>query len=442
MLNGKYVRPISNLILSKIRSGKGDGSLLQYLDEDNHFDYDYKEWDNLNIKNLLATIAVEDDFNSTQISELTEECLSKVKDELYLNFKDYIISVVPAALSNSITNSSGETNKEVLEKIIDLEVIDLIIKFKSLRGNEEGILNSSTGPLDRVVTPAMGIEALANMVSVVGSYISKGFVFDPDRMKNELVVFKAEFKNALHWLNNTTETVRVRDLERFFIDSKVAEHLALAEISENVFKQFMNFITEMERDDFEDFRKRTSNLPFSRLSQTQKNDYHSLRNKYRKLKSLVKQMTSSYDFRRIMRTGSRRGERLLDYIKTNYLLVKVLGDQVTATVKRKISFDVARLVVEDNTEGGFAEQFVTNVAQHSLNVQSNNKWSITKWLFYDKGDFDWSALRRTTAGRKALTYYCEYILLPKMLNARLSRTIMRQRTENFESLLREAQGQN
>lgn len=442
VLNGKYVRPISDLILSKIRSGKGDGSLLQYLDEENHFDYDYKEWDNKNIKNLLATIAVDDQLNSTHISELTEECLKKVKDELYLNFKDYIISVVPAAINNSTTNSAGETNREVLEKIIDLEVIDLIIKFKSLRGNDEGILNSSTSPLDRVVTPVMGIEALANMVSVVGSYISKGFVFDPDRMKTELVVFKAEFKNALHWLNNTTETVRVRDLERFFVDSKVADHLALAEISENVFKQFMNFITEMERDDFEDFRKRTSNRSYGQLSQTQKNDYHSLRNKYRKLKVLVKQMTSSYDFRRIMRTGSRRGEKLLEYIKTNYLLVKVLGDQVTATVKRKISFDVARLVVEDNTEGGFAEQFVKNVAQHSLNVQSNNKWSITKWLFYDKGDFDWSALRRTTAGRKALTYYCEYILLPKMLNARLSRTVMRQRTENFESLIREAQGQN
>jgi len=440
--SGKSSRPIIDLILTKIRSGKGDGSLLLYLDEENNFDYDFKYWDNKNIKNLLATIAKDDQFQSTQVAELTDECLKQVKDELYLNFKDYIISVIPAAVGGNGSNSTGETHREVLEKVIDLEMIDLIIKFKSLRGDEQGVLNSSTSPLDRVVTPAMGIEALANMVVVVGDYISKGFIFDPDRMKTELVVFKSEFKNALHWLNNTTETVRVRDLERFFVDSKVADHLALAEISENVYRQFMNFITEMERDDFNDFRRRTGNRTYAQLSQTQKNDYHSLGVKYRKLKRLVKQMTSSYDFRRIMRTGSRRGEKLLEYIKTNYLLVQVLGDQVTATVKRKISFDVARLVVEDNTEGGFAEQFVKNVAQHSLNVQSNNKWSITKWLFYDKGDFNWSALRRTTAGRKALTYYCEYILLPKMLNARLSRTVMRQRTENFESLLREAQGQN
>ncbi len=440
--DGKHARPISELILTKIRSGKGDGSLLMYLDEENQFDYDFKHWDNLNIKNLLATIARNDQFNNDQIQKMTDGCLKIIKDELYVNFKDYIISVVPAAVSSSGTNRTGETHREVLEKIIDLEMIDLIIKFKSMRGDAEGVLNSTASPLDRVVTPAMGIEALANMVVVVGSYISKGFIFDPDRMKTELVVFKSEFKNALHWLNNTSETVRIRDLERFFIDSKVADHLALAEISENVYTQFMNFVTEMEREDFEDFKRRTGYRAYANLSQAQKNDYHSLADKYRKLKRLVKQMTSSYDFRRIMRTGSRRGEKLLDYIKTNYLLVQVLGDQVTSTVKRKIGFDVARLVVEDNTAGGFAEQFVKNVAQHSLNVQSNNKWSITKWLFYDKGDFDWSALRRTTAGRKALTYYCEYILLPKMLNARLSRTVMRQRTENFESLLKEAQGQN
>lgn len=321
-------------------------------------------------------------------------------------------------------------------------MIDLIIKFKSLRGDEEGILNSSASPLDRVVTPAMGIKALANMITVVGSYISKGFIFDPDRMKTELVVFKAEFKNALHWLNNTSEIVRVRDLERFFIESKAADHLALAEISENVHRQFMNFITEMEREDFDSFKSRTKNSSYQNLSAVQKKDYHSLGAKYRKLRELVKQMTSSYDFRRIMRTGSRRGERLIGYIKENYLLVKVLGDNVSASVKRKISFDVARLVVEDNTEGGFAEQFVKNVAQHTLNVQSNNKWSITKWLFYDNEDFDWGNLRRTQAGRTALSYYCEYVLLPKMLNARLSKTVMRQRAEHFVALLKKAQGQN
>ncbi|MCO4792068.1 MAG: hypothetical protein KC493_00030 [Bacteriovoracaceae bacterium] len=441
-LNGKMVRPIYELIMTKIRAGKGDGSLLMYLDESNQFDYDFKYWDNKNIKNLLSTLAKNDSVGGDHIKELTDICLKSVKDELYLKFKDYIISVIPAAFDGSQINRAGESNIEVIDKIVDLEMIDLIIKFKSLKGDEDGVLNSTASPLDKVITPAMGIQVLSNMIAVVGSYISKGFVFDPDRMKTELVVFKAEFKNALHWINTTTDVVRVRDLERFFIESKVADHLALAEVSENVYRQFMNFITEMEREDFESFKRRTGNRSYGSLSTAQRNDYRSLGEKYRKLKSLVRKMTSSYDFRRIMRTGSRRGEQVLDFIKENYLLVRVLGDNVSSTTKRKIGFDVARLIVRDNTEGGFAEQFVKNIAQHSLNVQSNNKWSITKWLFYDKGDFNWSHLRRTTAGRKALTYYCEYILLPKMLNAKLSKTVMRQRTEHFSELLKEAQGQN
>ena len=304
------------------------------------------------------------------------------------------------------------------------------------------MLNGNLSPADRVITPALGVQALSNMVQIIGGYISKGFIFDSDRMKTELLVFKSELKNALYYLSSTSDVVRVSDLDSFFTESTIADHLALAEVSENVHRQFLNFIVDMEREDFAEFKRKTNNKSYNRLSDQHKSEYNTLRTKYRKLRDLVKTMTSSYDFRRIMRTGSVRGKNLLAYIKEFYLLPQILGDRVSPAVKRKISYDIARLIIQDNTEGGFAEQFVHRVAQQSLTTQSNNKWSVTKWLFYGKGDFDWTSLRRTASGRKAIEYYSQYILLPKILDTKLSATVIRQRRERFESLLSEAQNEN
>ena len=292
------------------------------------------------------------------------------------------------------------------------------------------------------MTCSLGVQVLSNMVKIIGRYISKGFIFDPDRMKTELLVFKSELKNALHYLSTTSDVVRVSDLNSFFTESTIADHLALAEVSENVYRQFLNFIVDMESEDFNKFKTKTYNKPYSSLSAEHKTEYNSLRSKYRKLRDLAKTMTSSYDFRRILRTGSVRGKDLLAYIKVNYLLPQIMGDRVSPSVKRKISYDIARLIIEDNTEGGFAEQFVHRVAQQTLTTQSNNKWSITKWLFYGKGDFDWTSLRRTASGRRAIEYYSRYILLPKILDTQLSTTAKRQRKEKFENLLYQAQDEN
>lgn len=439
--SGDNTRSLGQLLESLTRTGSGSNSLLSVYSDENTFSYDFKKNDLNNIRSLLSTLAKNPKINANWMKDQTKNCQQALKTKLYEGFREFIIRNVPA-LDESSVNQAGETNREVFEKLIDLEMIDLLIKFKSLRSDSEGVLNSSLPPMERVITPAMGVMALSNMVKIAGSYISKGFIFDPDRMKTELVVFKSELKNALYYINTTSETVRVADLERFFTESTIADHFALAEVAENVHRQFMNFIIDMEREDFEAFKRRTNNKPFSQLSEAGKKDYYALRDKYRNLRALVKTMTSSYDFRRIMRTGSTRGKRIVKYIKENYLLPQILGDRIAPAVKRKISYDIARLIVEDNTEGGFAEQFVHRVAQQKLTTQSNNKWSITKWLFYGKGDFDWTSLRKTDAGRKAIEYYSQYILLPKILNANLSATTQRQRIEKFESLLSEAQGEN
>jgi hypothetical protein len=434
-------RSLGQLLESLSRANLGAISFLSITSDEHTFSYDYKKNDIKNIKRLLSTIAKNKNINRRWLLKETKDCQRDLKDDLYEGFRAFILKSVPD-LDHASLNNAGETNRDVFEKLIDLELIDLIIKFKSIRSDSAGVLNSSLPPRERVITPALGLNAMTNMINVVGAYISKGFIFDQERMKTELIIFKSELKNALIYINTTPGVVRVSDLNNFFTESTIADHLALAQVSENVHGQFLNFIIDMEREDFTEFKRRTNNNSYSQLSVAQRSDYNFLKNKYRKLRELVKTMTSSYDFRRIMRTGSVRGKKLLGYIKENYILPQILGDRVSPAVKRKISYDIARLIIEDNTEGGFAEQFVHRVAQQSLSAQANNKWSITKWLFYSKGDFDWTSLRKTASGRKAIEYYSQYILLPRILDSNLSVITKRQRKEKFEQLLSDAQSEN
>ena len=153
-------------------------------------------------------------------------------------------------------------------------------------------------------------------------------------------------------------------------------------------------------------------------------------------------MTSSYDFRRIFNVHNREGRAALDLIMQNEFIPRVTGRIPSATNRAAVDEAIAERILADNTAGGFAERFVREMAQEYLTEQSRSKWALTKWLFYDTGDFDWEVLRGTPSGKKAIEYYGRYVLLPKMLGKNVSRYQENIHKTRFEALLREAQSEN
>lgn len=379
---------------------------------------------------LLEALANTDTLNTDWFEEKLRSCREGTHTFLMQGLKNHLIQMIPA-INHSGVNRVGESNKEVLESFLDAELLELVLRLKIHKGDKGGELNSAEDdPTQKVVTSTLTLDALSNFMKILGNYVSDGFIYEKDKMKTELVIFREELKRALKWINAQARPIRIAELGDFFSESTFADHLAQAMVSEMVRDNFMSFLQDMEQDELRSSRQGSG------YTQSE------IKAKFKKLRTHTKSMTTYYDFSHIIRPKSTKGGRLLKLIKENHLLPKLIGDEVSSYTKEKIKNDVATAILRDNTEGGFAELFVKEIAQLELSKKKSSHWAITRFFFYDTDDFDWDAIRKTKAGKKAIEYYGKEILLPKMLGKSLTSYEEGLRMKRFKRILDDAISEN
>ncbi|MFT6069706.1 MAG: hypothetical protein ACJAT2_001513 [Bacteriovoracaceae bacterium] len=379
---------------------------------------------------LLEAVSHTDFLNESWFVEKLKKCRDGTHTFLMQGLKNHLVQMIPAINYNGV-NRVGQSNKEVLESFLDAELLELVLRLKIHKGDKGGELNSAEDdPTQKVVTSTLTLDALSNFMKILGGYISDGFIYEKDKMKTELVIFREELKRALKWINGQARPIRIAELGDFFSESTFADHLAQAMVSEMVRDNFMSFIRDMELDELRASRQGSG------YTQAE------VKTKFRKLRGHTKTMTSYYDFSHIIRPKSTAGGRLLKLIKENHLLPKLIGDEVSSYTREKIKNDVANAILRDNTVGGFAELFVREIAELELSKKKSSHWAITRYFFYDSDDFDWDALRKTKAGKKAIEYYGKQILLPKMLGKSLTSYEEGLRMKRFKSILDDAISEN
>lgn len=407
---------------------------------------------NLSAINSLGNIEEKDkylSFFAEQHDELLKgasECESNLDQAIVIGVKNYFLKKVPS-LGNL---ADSEKNKKVLANFFDEEMISQILKFNEVNASRRKDAGVDLGALvsdERVITTEFGVSSLANFLDTLGSYFDKGFVYDESGMRTELVVFKSQLKDFLHWYNSNPDTVTIREAKDFFGKSKLGEHLALAVVSEQVYTKFTKGINSMRAEEERSFFAKTSCKTYWQCFEKEKNprlkkSYESMMKKYDNLLKLTKTMTSSYDFRRIIRPETSDGEKVIKLANDAVLAPAILGARPSAGAEENLMDALGSAILADNTDGGFSERFVQEVANYSLHEQEKSKYSITKWLFYDTGDFDWDTLRKTKSGQQALNYYARFIMLPKMLGQHQSRYIKNLRQTQFDNLMRQAQSEN
>lgn len=441
-------RPLDDII-SASNSLVGAGSLISLMFPNENFDQRFKESDRTVLHGYLDDLSHVDEAKFDSLMTDLGGCANNFNQSLATGFRTYLISSVPNLFSRLSPNLSAVQN-QILQEVIDVELAQLLLKVQAK--NEYRTI-AGDGPGSDIVTSEFTIQALARFIEGMGQYISQGFVFDMDGMKTELAVFKEELKDALQWVVDSDQPVPLQELGRFFSESQLADHMALAHVAKNTDENFKAFLSSMYDREVADFWQevRDSNSGFfawitgrdaNYLSSDQKTKLREIEAKYESLKSLSHRMTSSYDFRRIFNVHNREGRAALDLIMQNEFLPRVTGRVPSATNRAAVDQAIAGRILADNTAGGFAERFVREMAQEYLTKQSRSKWGITKWLFYDTGDFDWEVLRDTPSGKKAIEYYGRYVLLPKMLGKNVSRYQENIHKTRFEALLREAQSEN
>ncbi len=427
----------------------GAGSILSAMFPSENFDQRYKESDRTVLQGYLSSLSNIEESSLDSLMTSLEACASQFNQSLSTGFRSYLIESVPNLFSRLSSTLSQEQN-QILQEVIDVELAQLLLQVQAK--NEYRVIPSD-GPGAEIVTSEFTIQALARFIEGVGQYISQGFVFDLDEMKTELAVFKEELKDALTWVVESPEPVSLSELSRFFSESRLADHMALAHVSKTTDENFQAFLSSMYDQEIADFweRVRDSNSGFlpwilgrdtNHLSTTQRREHTEIVSKYSSLKNLSHRMTASYDFRRIFNLHNSQGRATLDLIMENEFLPRIAGRVPSATNRDEVSSAIAQRILADNTAGGFAERFVREMAQEYLTKQSRSKWGITKWLFYDSGDFDWEVIRDTPSGQRAINYYGRYVLLPKMLGQNVSRYQENIHKRRFEALLREAQSEN
>jgi hypothetical protein len=379
---------------------------------------------------LLEALAHTESLDGSWFEKKLNTCREGTHSYLMQGLKNHLIHMIPAINFND-TNRVGQSNKEVLEIFLDAELLELVLRLKIHKGDKGGELNTvEDDPSQKIVTATLTLDALSNFMKILGGYISDGFIYEKDKMKTELVIFREELKRALKWINSQARPIRIAELGDFFSESTFADHLAQAMVSEMVRDNFLSFIQEMEQNELRASRQGSGYTP------------KEIEDKFIKLRTHTKTMTTYYDFSHIIRPKSTKGGRLLKLIKENHLLPKLIGDKVSSYTKEKIKNDVANAILRDNTEGGFAELFVREIAQLELSKKKSSHWAITRYIFYDSDDFDWDSIRKTVAGKKAIDYYGKQILLPKMLGKGLSTYEEGLRMKRFKSILDDAISEN
>ncbi|MCP4914343.1 MAG: hypothetical protein GY909_14615 [Oligoflexia bacterium] len=422
---------------NKVRERNPYGaSILANIRTGFNWDFEYRVNDKRNMFILIDAIASNSQFNNDFFTENLSKCQKDIDDFIIAGFRNYLVKSIPGI-------ELDEQNYKLMVDFFDAELLQLFFRFQKLNENfEVGALGGSLVPNERVITPELGLTALQNFIKVMGDYIARGFIFDKPAMRTELVVFQGELKDFLEWYLANPRNVKISEAREFFQESKLADHLAMAVVSEMVKVQFDDFLKTMKNEELEAFYRRIDCRHRNCMSDAEVSEERGIKSKYILLNSLATEMTKSYDFRRIIRPQSQQGERFVNYIKDNFLLVKIIGYNPTNRVITEIKRMAGRFIIDDKTDGGFAERFVAQVAQHHLNVQEDNKWWITKFLFYDSGDFNWRSIRNTEAGRTAIEYYGKNLLLPKVFGQRQSQYSINLHTKEFHRLLKRAQSQH
>ena len=389
---------------------------------------------------------------SNYLDNKFEKCRNEIDGRITEEIKEYIISHVPAAFQG-IKTEQGESVEEILRNVIDSDMINLLRELKIEHDYDYDADISRLPAQKEIVSHKLAMQSVASFVRELSSMMSNGFVFDPDRMKTELVIFKGELKNALRFINQQDEPVKLEELTEFFGESELSDHLILSGVSKNVYDQISDYLDiQMNRElvAFDNVIKSRNNSSWNRfwglrssgtITEDEMKQRNAIRKKYENLKDVTKKMTSSYDFRRIINDDSYEGRELVEFLKEHYLLPKMMGKPISPGKQNIINRKIADRVLADDTFGGFVESFVGEVAQHQLSLIKDDKYFFQLW-FHDSDDFDWEAIRKTKSGQEAISYYSSNILLPTMLNVNLTPYQLRVRSNKFKKLLNEAIGEN
>ena len=402
-------------------------------------------------------------------------CYMKTKRSVAQGFRRYFLNFMPDEIIKKDYTSKYfkidgiKTYEDVIMKFVDIDLINFLMDLKVIKTDTDVLITTEPYQGDWKSISSFGMEVIAKIALETAIGVSRGLEFDKLTMAAMLSDFRQQLDSLMKWFNDGPRSVS--DIGDMFVDGNLATKFneAVKKDSPDP-KEIMGVVLAdiFKSNDVSDFM--TISILAGKLIERGKNSLseakkeeikrikikrtkmvNSINRRYQKLTELMDRMTLSFDMRRIMNKESEDGRELIDFAKNNYV-IPILCDVERDSKKEYRMWQLAgRMIVEDYTDGGFAEQFTGIIADEIFSNWKNNKWiivsdsswKITEWFFGTKhSDYDWEKIRNTRSGQIAIKRYAQTILLPRIVGYRFSKKIQQDNWMAFTKLLGKAMSEN
>lgn len=360
------------------------------------------------------------------IPSVIECAVQKVVPNFTLEFRDAFLARHEGELDDDardlIMRLTGTVHNVFTSERADGSPV--IIELSSLFGRTNPdtvrpeVSEDEGGPAAR---PTPVTELLQEFEPLVIKYINKAAAYDPEGMRNSIAEFE---RLALERLQSSTGDVPLES---------VVDTLLEGDLTDIVIESMISGIVEEETK--------------KALEEEGANT------------SAVWLLSSKTMIRRLF--GSGAGKRAVERLKREYLRPLLLGQLTDMSIPKELMNDVTDVLVSDTAKGGFVETLFGPIAQAGLNKQRDGIESGWFAVFKMAGagliglnryrDFEWGNrfdpvsqphhLRNTPSGQKAVEYFAENLLKPK-LRGELTDEAKEEATDGISDLIWDAMGEN
>jgi hypothetical protein len=359
------------------------------------------------------------------------ECRESAKKLTFESFQEFVIMNFSGELKRTLLNRKGEAVDFVLKSLFNVEFMDVLMAVPEIEGK------------NTYVTRKKVLNALSNSILKLSGFMQKGFVFDRDRMKTELVVIRSQLMEFLTYVKSENRLVETSEIGDFFSESSLPEFLAVSFMSELLHNKFVKYIEIKKADALSVLVREYPSYGDAKKQAIFSQKRLELLNKFKVWQDLGERLINAQDFRRVMNVNSDDSAQFLIYLKKRMIPEIVIDGDMSSATQRDFARLASEIFVKDNTPDGIVGVLAREYLQKLLYDKKDNYWFFSSkdswWIrrkFFNKEEaFNWDSLAKTSEGQAVLDFYTRYLFLPEFMEEGLEYTVKKGREEVFKEKL-------
>jgi hypothetical protein len=359
------------------------------------------------------------------------ECRELAQKLTFESFQEFVIMNFSGDLKRTLQNRKGEAIEFVLKSIFNIEFMNLLMSVPEIEGT------------NTYVTRKKVLNGLSHSIIKLASFMQKGFVFDRDRMKTELVVLRGQMMEFLEYVKSENRLVETSEINDFFSESTLPEFLAVSFISELLHDKFLKYIEIKKTDALSRLVREYPNYGEIKGQAAFGQKRLEVLNKFKGWHDQAERLVMAQDFRRVMNLNSDESAQLLIYLKKRIIPEIIMYGEMESNSEKDFTRLASEIFVKDNSRDGIVGSLAREYLQKLLDNKKDNYWFFSdkdSWwlrrkLSNQKTAFEWDSLAKTSEGQEILDFYTRFLFLPEFMEEGLEYSVKRGREEVFKDKL-------